>query len=74
MSQAPLLADTPYRQERVLVIYTGGTIGMQPQANGLSPAGHFFRALRQGTESTVTAGSIPASRLRRDELLAFDRL
>ncbi|MCG7591200.1 MULTISPECIES: asparaginase [Halomonadaceae] len=45
MSQAPLLADTPHRQERVLVIYTGGTIGMQPQANGLSPAGHFSERL-----------------------------
>ena len=41
MSQAPLLADAQSSQERLLVIYTGGTIGMQPQANGLSPAGDF---------------------------------
>ncbi|WP_404374503.1 asparaginase [Vreelandella aquamarina] len=41
MSQAPLLADAPSSQERLLVIYTGGTIGMQPHENGLTPAGNF---------------------------------
>ncbi|BBI74106.2 hypothetical protein HAALTHF_35470n [Vreelandella aquamarina] len=45
MSQAPLLADAQSSQERLLVIYTGGTIGMQPQANGLSPAGDFPKRL-----------------------------
>lgn len=45
MSQAPLLADTPHSHERLLVIYTGGTIGMQPQANGLAPAGDFAERL-----------------------------
>lgn len=45
MSQAPLLADVQQSQERLLVIYTGGTIGMQPQANGLTPAGEFSSRL-----------------------------
>lgn len=51
MSQAPLLADAQHSQERLLVIYTGGTIGMQHHVNGLAPAGDFAprlaRALHQ---------------------------
>lgn len=35
------LASNNLHQERVLVIYTGGTIGMQPHANGLAPGGDF---------------------------------
>ncbi|MGM0833882.1 MAG: asparaginase [Pseudomonadota bacterium] len=35
-----LMKATP-TQERVLVIYTGGTIGMQPNTTGLIPGGNF---------------------------------
>ncbi|MEH6640654.1 MULTISPECIES: asparaginase [Halomonadaceae] len=35
------LADSVPTQERILVIYTGGTIGMQQHAEGLAPGGDF---------------------------------
>ncbi|MGP9687172.1 asparaginase [Halomonas sp. AOP25-F1-15] len=35
------LADNIPRQERILVIYTGGTIGMRQEAQGLAPSGDF---------------------------------
>lgn len=35
------LADSVPSQERILVIYTGGTIGMQQHAEGLAPGGDF---------------------------------
>lgn len=35
------LANAAPTQERVLVIYTGGTIGMQPNVKGLAPGGIF---------------------------------
>ncbi len=35
------LADSVPSQERILVIYTGGTIGMQQHAEGLTPGGDF---------------------------------
>jgi L-asparaginase len=35
------LASSIASHERVLVIYTGGTIGMQAQAHGLAPSGDF---------------------------------
>lgn len=40
-----LLASNNPHQERVLVIYTGGTIGMQPHANGLAPGGDFAKRM-----------------------------
>ncbi|KFE46916.1 asparaginase [Pseudomonas syringae] len=33
--------DTPQPAQRVMVLYTGGTIGMQASANGLAPASGF---------------------------------
>lgn len=50
MSNAPRLTDTPYPHERVLVIYTGGTIGMQPTATGLMPAGNFADRLHNALQ------------------------
>lgn len=44
------LASSAASQERILVIYTGGTIGMQQQANGLAPGGDF--ATRMATALT----------------------
>lgn len=44
------LASTTSQCERILVIYTGGTIGMQHCAQGLSPAGDF--AARMATSLT----------------------
>ncbi|HSP31975.1 MAG TPA: asparaginase domain-containing protein, partial [Halomonas sp.] len=35
------LASSALTEERILVIYTGGTIGMQQHANGLAPGGDF---------------------------------
>ncbi|WP_208644200.1 asparaginase [Vreelandella andesensis] len=37
---SPLVNAAP-TQERILVIYTGGTIGMQPKVNGLTPGENF---------------------------------
>ncbi|MGY0552809.1 asparaginase [Vreelandella sp. 2A-K22] len=37
---SPLASSVP-AQERILVIYTGGTIGMQQHAEGLAPSGDF---------------------------------
>ncbi|MBT2788720.1 asparaginase [Halomonas sp. ISL-106] len=52
ISYSPL-ADSVPTQERILVIYTGGTIGMQQHAEGLAPSGDFAirmeRALKQLT-------------------------
>lgn len=39
-TSSPLI-DTAPTQERILVIYTGGTIGMQPHVKGLTPGGNF---------------------------------
>ena len=36
-----MTAATSYPAERVMVLYTGGTIGMQASANGLAPASGF---------------------------------
>jgi len=44
------LASSLTPQERVLVVYTGGTIGMQQHANGLAPGGDF--AARMATALT----------------------
>lgn len=41
MSPYSSLANTAPDAERILVIYTGGTIGMQQHANGLAPGGDF---------------------------------
>lgn len=41
MSITSPLANAAPTQERVLVIYTGGTIGMQPNVKGLAPGGNF---------------------------------
>ncbi|MGP9766690.1 asparaginase [Halomonas sp. AOP13-D3-9] len=41
MSSHSPLADKPPNKERILVIYTGGTIGMQQHADGLAPSGDF---------------------------------
>ncbi|MDQ7730028.1 asparaginase [Halomonas sp. SpR8] len=35
------LTETPPGENRILVIYTGGTIGMQQHAHGLAPSGDF---------------------------------
>ncbi|WP_249976946.1 asparaginase [Vreelandella olivaria] len=43
---SPLADATPTRQ-RLLVIYTGGTIGMQQEANGLAPSGNFDQRMQQ---------------------------
>ncbi|MDN6321805.1 MAG: asparaginase, partial [Halomonas sp.] len=47
MSSPSPLSEPPPSENRILVIYTGGTIGMQPQAHGLAPSGNF--ATRMGT-------------------------
>lgn len=41
MSLYSPLANSDLAAERILVIYTGGTIGMQPHARGLVPGGDF---------------------------------
>lgn len=41
MSPYSPLAESVPTQERILVIYTGGTIGMQQHADGLAPGGDF---------------------------------
>lgn len=43
---SPLASNTT-TTERVLVIYTGGTIGMQPHANGLAPGGNFANRMAE---------------------------
>lgn len=41
MTHYSVLASSNPAQERILVIYTGGTIGMQQHAQGLAPGGNF---------------------------------
>lgn len=41
MSSHSPLSETPPSEHHILVIYTGGTIGMQQQAHGLAPSGDF---------------------------------
>ncbi|AQU82556.1 MULTISPECIES: asparaginase [unclassified Halomonas] len=55
-------ASTAPAQERLLVIYTGGTIGMLQQANGLTPGGNFSDRLQQALSklSLAQQQAIPA--------------
>lgn len=45
-TSSPLAACSP-SEERILIIYTGGTIGMEVSPNGLVPSGHFDKRLEQ---------------------------
>ncbi|TDR56574.1 L-asparaginase [Halomonas ventosae] len=62
---APVSADSP-----VLVIYTGGTLGMVETARGLAPAGHIEARLRRALASLPPGrqASLPAF-----EVLEIDR-
>lgn len=46
MSTISPLVDTTPTQQRLLVIYTGGTIGMQQTAHGLAPCGNFAQRMQ----------------------------
>ncbi len=50
MRNAPRLTETTCSHERILIIYTGGTIGMQPTATGLMPAGNFADRLHNALQ------------------------
>ncbi|MBR2513036.1 MAG: asparaginase [Halomonas sp.] len=58
---SPLTSAAPTK-ERLLVIYTGGTIGMLQQANGLTPGGNFRERLHQALSHLPLAQrqSLPA--------------
>jgi L-asparaginase len=45
-TSSPLAACAP-SEERILIIYTGGTIGMEVSPKGLLPSGHFDQRLDQ---------------------------
>ena len=47
MSTLSHLAQATPNQERLLVIYTGGTIGMQQADNGLTPSGNFAQRMEK---------------------------
>lgn len=56
------LADSVPRQERILVIYTGGTIGMHQESHGLSPGGDFAARMESalGRLSLAQRQALPA--------------
>ncbi|EHA17432.1 cytoplasmic asparaginase I [Halomonas sp. HAL1] len=58
------LASSIASQERILVIYTGGTIGMQHHANGLAPGGDF------ATRMTTALAQLPLA--HQQSLPAYD--
>ncbi|MDP3533969.1 asparaginase [Halomonas sp. M1] len=60
---SPLTSSAPTK-ERLLVIYTGGTIGMLQQANGLTPGGNFRERLHQALSHLPLA--------QRQNLPAYD--
>ncbi|MYL24599.1 asparaginase [Vreelandella massiliensis] len=64
MSISSPLADCAPSEERILIIYTGGTIGMEVSSKGLLPAGHFDKRLDQA----LTQLSLP----ERGRLPVFD--
>lgn len=66
MNTSSSLVDAAPTQERLLVIYTGGTIGMQPQANGLAPGGNFTARMQ------LALSQLPLSQQRA--LPAYDVL
>ncbi|WP_252109200.1 MULTISPECIES: asparaginase [unclassified Halomonas] len=51
MNRAPRLRDDAQSGERVLVIYTGGTIGMHASAAGLAPGSGFETRLARALET-----------------------
>lgn len=55
MSTVSPLANAAPTQERILVIYTGGTIGMQQQENGLAPSGNFEQRMQQALSTLPLA-------------------
>jgi L-asparaginase len=58
-----ILNDCPPAAERVMVLYTGGTIGMQASANGLAPASG-FEALMSAQLAEYPDLEIPQWRFR----------
>ncbi|MCB8890390.1 asparaginase [Vreelandella malpeensis] len=71
MSVTPLLSGAAKRGERILVIYTGGTLGMQAGAAGLEPGANFEARLQRALDTL----SVPQqSALPPFEVMSFDTL
>lgn len=64
MSTISSLTSIAPTKDRLLVIYTGGTIGMLQQANGLAPGGNFSERLHQALSTLPLA--------QQQNLPAFD--
>lgn len=64
MSTFSPLANAISRHERLLVIYTGGTIGMQQTVGGLAPGGNFAQRMQ------VALGKLPVD--QQQSLPAYD--
>lgn len=64
MSSFSPLTTTAPTHERVLVIYTGGTIGMQQSANGLTPGANFAQRM------ATALGQLPIA--QQQSLPAYD--
>ncbi|RUR30474.1 asparaginase [Vreelandella nanhaiensis] len=64
MSTFSPLANPTSRHERLLVIYTGGTIGMQQATSGLAPGGNFAQRM------AAALGQLPVD--QQQSLPAYD--